>query len=128
MRLFSLTEKERSLVRLTNSTSCRVVSSRFEPHFIEAQVEALDPSLIVLSQSFYHLWRASVDGTPVPILRANVAFQAVQVGAGTHRLVLQYKDVYFQIGAVISVLALAVCALLWFQSGPETEKSKRSSG
>ena len=44
-----------------------------------------------------------------PLLRANAAFQAVQVSPGTHRVHLFYRDRAFEIGAGISIGALMVC-------------------
>ena len=46
------------------------------------------------------LWRAPL--TPVPLWRANHAFQAVQVPAGQHRVRLRYEDKRFQLGVWIS--------------------------
>ena len=37
------------------------------------------PSLVVAAQTFYPCWKASVDGQPARLWRANYAFQAVQV-------------------------------------------------
>ncbi|HEY5912945.1 MAG TPA: YfhO family protein [Verrucomicrobiae bacterium] len=108
-----LPEMARSLVRITNSTNCKVLNPRFTAQKIEAEVVTAEPSLIVLSQSFYHLWHASVDGSPTPVLRANLAFQALQVPPGKHRVTLRYIDPYFRIGGVISIIALAGCGLIW---------------
>ena len=78
-------------------------------------MDAAEPSLVVLSQTFYHLWHAEVDGQPVPLLRANVAFQALQVPAGTHHVKLIYRDRNFAIGAVISLLSILICGVIWFR-------------
>ncbi len=110
-----LPESARSQVTVNNTTRCRVVSSHFEGQKIQAEIEGAEPSLVVLSQSFYHLWRATVDDKVVPLLRANLAFQALQVPAGKHHVVLVYRDRYFQFGGLISVLSLAVCGWLCFR-------------
>ena len=47
----------------------------------------------------------AVARSPAPLLRANVAFQAVQVPAGRHQLHFFYQDRAFQLGATISGLA-----------------------
>jgi uncharacterized membrane protein YfhO len=67
----------------------------------------------VLSQTFYLAWRATVDEQPVPIIRANYAFQAVEVPAGHHVVKLVYRDARFRLGAVISLATLAGCLLAW---------------
>jgi hypothetical protein len=101
------------LVSATNQTDARVLSYQFGLRRVEAQVEAPAPSLVVISQTYYHWWHAYVDGKPTPLLRANSAFQAVQVPAGAHHLKVVYEDRAFQIGAAISILALLGCAGGW---------------
>jgi len=113
-----LPEEARPLISVTNLTQCKIVNTRWSAHKIEADVEATEPSLVVISQSYYHLWRASMDGQAIPLLRANVAFQAVQAPAGRHHLALVYRDDFFRIGAGITIITLAACALIWMFSGP----------
>jgi hypothetical protein len=100
---------EKALVTVTNQTSAQVLSSRFDTQDMEAQVQASGPAIVVISQTYYHDWKALVDGTPTPLLRANDAFQAVQVPAGKHEVRLVYVDKAFQIGAVISICGWVVC-------------------
>jgi hypothetical protein len=100
-----LPEKARAFVTVTNRTNARVLSSKFEMETVDTIVEADAPSLVVIAQSYYHDWRAYVDDRPATLLRANYAFQAVQVPAGTHKIHLAYVDRAFQIGAAISITA-----------------------
>ena len=101
-------------VSVTNETSARVVSQRFTPERVDLEVEAAAPSLVVLAQTWYHQWRACVDGAPARLLRANYAFQAVQVPAGRHQVKLVYEDTKLLAGAVVSGLGLLACAGLWW--------------
>jgi uncharacterized membrane protein YfhO len=64
---------------------------------------------VVVAQTYYHNWKAEVDGVSVPLLRANAAFQAVQMPAGKHTIHLFYQDRAFEIGAAISVCMWANC-------------------
>jgi hypothetical protein len=58
----------RALITATNGVEAQVLSSRFQPHRIELEVEAAaGPALLVVAQTFHHGWRAEVDGRPVPI-------------------------------------------------------------
>ena len=81
---------------------------------MDIEVDAAETSLVVVAQTYYHNWRAEIDGQPATLLRANVAFQAVQVPAGKHRVHLFYRDAAFELGAMISLVALVVCALGFF--------------
>jgi hypothetical protein len=111
-----LPESERAIVTITNQTVCAITNASFSLNKVEADVNAAAPSLVVLSQSYYHLWRAFVDEKSTPLLRANLAFQAVEVPAGAHHLKLIYRDPNLQIGAIISALSLAACGLIWLRA------------
>jgi hypothetical protein len=95
----------KAFVSVTNETGAQV----------DLQVEAAAPSLVVLAQTWYHQWHAYVDGAPARLLRANYAFQAVEVPAGTRHLRLAYEDHALRAGAIISALALLACAGLWWR-------------
>lgn len=48
---------------------------------------------LVVSDRLVPGWRATVDGEPVPILRADLTFRAVAVPAGRHRVEMVYRPV-----------------------------------
>ncbi|MFZ1074113.1 MAG: YfhO family protein [Verrucomicrobiia bacterium] len=99
----------RDEVTVTNASDAQIISQQFAAQRIHLGVEAPAPALVVLAQAFYHNWHAFVDGKPVPILRANHAFQALEIPAGRHKILLRYEDRAFRIGAGVSVLALLGC-------------------
>ncbi|KAF0178141.1 MAG: hypothetical protein FD161_2078 [Limisphaerales bacterium] len=101
----------------TNSANARVITRRFAAHEILAEVETDAPTLVTVAQSFYHPWRAFVDGQPVKLWRANYAFQALAVPAGKHTVRLAYVDERFRLGVGISLAGLAVCGWLWWRGG-----------
>jgi hypothetical protein len=111
-----LPPRARTSVTVTNRTSARVVRSRFETQRVEFDVEAAEPSLVTLSQTYYHRWRASIDGHPALLLRANYAFQALEVPTGKHTVRLSYRDEAFYAGAVISAVSLLGCVISWLRS------------
>jgi hypothetical protein len=103
-----LTPEARAWVTVTNQTTARVVDYHIGNSTMEADVDASAPSLVVFAETYYHDWRAEVDGVAAPIFRANVAFQTVQVPAGKHYVRLTYRDQAFRIGAWISGVAWVV--------------------
>ena len=86
----------------------------FSAHRLEIPVTAEAPALVVVAQAFYHCWHAYVDGRPVSLWRGNYAFQALEVPAGQHQVVLKYEDRIFRCGVGLSVVSLLVCAGIWF--------------
>jgi hypothetical protein len=105
----------KSSVAVSNQTSAKILNSNFGNRSVEVEVEAREPSLVVVAQTYYHDWQADVDGQPANLLRANVAFQAVQVPAGRHHLRLFYRDASFETGLVISFVAWAACLVCLFR-------------
>jgi hypothetical protein len=115
-KLVILPEDATNVVTVTNQTTARILDSKFGTQSVDIEAEAAAPSLVVIAQSWYHDWRATVDGGPVTLLRADYAFQAVQILAGRHRIRLTYEDRAFQTGAVISIpawLGCLACLLLF---------------
>jgi hypothetical protein len=109
---------ERRLQVAGTNTAARILSSHWTAHRIACEVETPAPTLVVLAQSFYHPWRATVNSQPAEILRANHAFQAVPVPAGRSSVRLEYVDRRFQLGVALSALGLVGCAVLWWRSRP----------
>jgi hypothetical protein len=100
-------------VTATNFCRAEILATQWSAQRIQFSVQAAAPAMVVVAQSFYHDWQACVDGQPVKIWRANQAFQALEVPAGQHEVLLIYQDRPFQVGAVVSGLTLAAgCILL----------------
>jgi uncharacterized membrane protein YfhO len=64
--------------------------------------------MLVLSDNYYPGWRASVDGTPAEILRANCTMRAVRVPAGRHMLSFVFVPVTFWASVYVSLASAAV--------------------
>ncbi len=106
----NISKNEAALVKISETI--------FSANKIEARFEADKPSIIVAAQTFYPNWKAYVDGKPATLIRANHAFQAVQVLAGGHQLKLVYEDRMFSIGSAISLISLALCGAAWLKFRP----------
>jgi len=104
-----LPEAARNCVRAVASPAATVLSLKMSEHRIEANVEASNPSIVVIAQAFYPAWRAFVDGSPRPLWRANYAFQALEVPPGRHQITVLYIDWTYRSGLAISLLSLAAC-------------------
>ncbi|MFQ5576545.1 MAG: YfhO family protein, partial [Anaerolineae bacterium] len=76
-------------------------------HHVSVAVAAGGPGYLVLSDAYFPGWRATVDGRPAPLYRANYAFRAVPVPAGEHVVAFNFKPVSWVIGLALSGLTLA---------------------
>jgi hypothetical protein len=108
-----LPTEARPSITVSNASAPKIIPRAFSAQKILVDVEAGEPALVVVAQSFYHCWHAYVDGVPTRIWPANYAFQALEIPAGHHEIKLVYEDRWFQLGAIISLITLAVCAVGW---------------
>jgi hypothetical protein len=97
------------------SPSTEVVEAGFNTYTVRAN--AVEPSVLVFADTYYVGWRAFVDGTEVPIIRANHAFKAVQVGPGPHVVRFVFEPQSFKRGAMLSGGGLTIVVLLLGWSG-----------
>ncbi|MCZ7542468.1 MAG: YfhO family protein [Anaerolineae bacterium] len=83
----------------------------YEANRLEYTIDVAGPAYLVLSEVYYPGWRATVDGAPAVVYRANTAFRAVYVGEpGTHTVALVFAPASFTLGAALSLLTLAALA------------------
>jgi len=81
----------------------------YTPERVEIETTLDSPGWLLLTDTYYPGWQASIDGQPVDILQANVLFRAIPVSAGNHRVVFEFKPRSLRWGASITGVAL----LLW---------------
>jgi hypothetical protein len=110
-----LPSEARSFVSTSPPGRAQVISNHVTSQRVQVEVETTTPAMLVVAQSFYHPWRATVDGRATRIWRANHAFQALEVPAGSRRVELVYRDWNFRTGAILSVLTLFTGGLMWFR-------------
>ena len=97
----------------TSEGEARVVS--YEPQRIEIRCKSSGKCLLVLSERFFPGWQAYVDGSVVPIYRANAILRGVCVPPGEHTIKFIYKPRSFAVGAAISggtLMGLLVAAVV----------------
>ena len=78
----------------------------FEPDRVRIEARLNRPGHVVLIDAYDPDWRATVDGREVALLRANVAFRAVAVPAGTHVVEMRYRPRALPLGLGLSAAAV----------------------
>ncbi|MBI1816158.1 MAG: YfhO family protein [Deltaproteobacteria bacterium] len=88
----------------------------YKPEYVVIDFEAMQSGFLILTDQFTSGWHARLDGQSAAIYRADGVFRAVQVEAGTHRLEFTYAPLSFRIGVAMSLVSLAVAALVLWRS------------
>jgi hypothetical protein len=90
---------------------------RSEPGHLQVDLNLIRPGWLVVAEQCSSGWRGALDGTPIPVERADLALCAVRVPTGTHRLTLRYVPpgwpwAWFPFGlAALLFLACTVASL-----------------
>lgn len=87
--------------RLTTNDAERVV----------VRSDARRPGLLVLTDSWFPGWKATVDGEGVPIHRVDYVIRGVSVPAGSHRVEFRYEPASVRAGWIVSGVALVAISL-----------------
>ncbi len=85
-----------------------VFIQEYSPDIVRVSVALSRPAVLVMNDTFYPGWRATVDGKPVEILQANSAFRALPLLGGGHAVSFQYRPRWLGLGASVSVVTLLV--------------------
>jgi hypothetical protein len=85
------------------------------PNQVVVQLEAPSEGWLLLSDAWYPGWRAWVDGSAAPVLRANYLFRAVQVGSGEQQVVFVYRPTSFWAGLALSLASWIALVLVWYK-------------
>jgi len=75
---------------------------------VSIHTSASGAAWLVLSDTYYPGWVATVDGQPTPILRGDVLFRVVPIPAGEHDVEFHFEPASVKLGLLISGWALLV--------------------
>jgi len=78
----------------------------YTPNRIEIETVTSSSSFLVLTDSYYPGWEATVDGRDVHIFRTDYAFRGIEVSKGKHLVVFRYFPQSFRNGLYIAIIGL----------------------
>ena len=81
------------------------------PERITMRVSTTGPGYAVLADAYAPGWRATLDGRPVPILRADGLFRAVALPAGEHTVEMEYRPADVVAGLVLGLVGVLLVSV-----------------
>jgi len=88
----------------------RVERVRETTNTIDADVDAAGRTLLAIAVTPHKYWRATIDGAPATLVRANVGFQAIEIPRGRHHVSMRYRNPLVVPSAIVSLIAAAALA------------------
>jgi hypothetical protein len=86
---------------------------KYAPNQVELEANANRKRTLVLLDSFYPGWRATVDGVEVPVAGANFVYRAISFPSGFHRVKFSYEPRSFHLGLSVTLAT----AVVWMLTG-----------
>jgi len=83
------------------------------PNTITIRLTAGSPGILVVTESSYPKWRVFVDGVEKKCLYLNFFFLGVEMDAGKHTVVLQYRPRDYLLFLFISLASLSFFIIIW---------------
>jgi Bacterial membrane protein YfhO len=83
--------------------SARIVS--YEPERVVVRARADRQGVLVLGDTYFPGWNATVDGRSAPVTQVDYLFRGVRVGPGTHTVEFRYEPLSWRIGWIISLVS-----------------------
>jgi Bacterial membrane protein YfhO len=98
-----------------------VFVTNYAPSNVSVNADMTCGGLLVLSDTYYPGWYATVDGQPAPIYEVDLALRGVKVSKGAHVVSFQYRPRSVFWGASLTLAGVLGAAVIAFWSG----KSRR---
>ena len=104
-------------------TGDSVSPSTYDYHegVIRASVHATGPRMLLVGDNYHPHWQATVDGSPVQIVRANYVWRAIPITAGDHEVEFTYHSTPVTIARTVSGGCLLIL-LVWAGSGVRSRR------
>jgi membrane protein YfhO len=99
----------------TADTSGQARITHYEPDRVTVEAQLSRPGFLLLLDTYFPGWTATVDGRATPIYRADYNFRAVSLQAGAHTVEFSYRPLSFRLGLAASGVTLGLLALLGYR-------------
>jgi hypothetical protein len=85
----------------------------YGPEEVQLRASLGAPGYLVLTDAGYPGWEASVEGKPVPVLRADLYFRAIELEDGEHLVAFRFRPSGARIGLTMSLGAWLIWGLVF---------------
>jgi hypothetical protein len=104
-------DNETKITALETNISVRITS--YEPDEVRIEAALPRPGFLLLLDTYFPGWTASVNGRPTRIFRADYNFRAVSLPAGKSTIRFSYRPKSLRIGMALSAMSLLALGGVW---------------
>ena len=97
-----------SKLKAQSSKHDSVNIAKYSPNEVVIKASVRSGKFLVLADTYYPGWKASVDGKPAHIYKANYMLRAVFLEPGEHEVRFSFQPFSFKLGLVLTILTLVI--------------------
>ncbi len=97
---------------ITDTVIAPVAYEQVSPTHVRLDVTAETAGQLLVRDTWYPGWQATIDGQSAPISQVDPFFRSIDIPPGKHLVQMQYRPQALAIGMLVSALAALVCLLL----------------
>jgi len=95
---------------------------------VQVKTESPVQAMLVVLDSYYPGWQATIDSLPTKIYKVNYMFRGVLTPSGAHTVDFYYRPKSWQIGAIISLVSGLILAVIAFPFWLHRPADRRRAG
>jgi hypothetical protein len=101
------------------SNTVEVIDSRINETVLRTATS--EPAVLILSQTYYPGWKATVDGIDTEVFRVDTTLTGISLPPGAHEVRFAFRPRSFVIGAAISIVSAFMLAGLFISNKPHAD-------
>ena len=85
--------------------------TKYAPNELRYETNSPKGGVVVFSEIYYPGWTATIDGQPAQVGRANYILRAMQMPAGKHEIIMEYRPSSISVTETIAYVAIGLIVL-----------------
>ncbi|MBI5701644.1 YfhO family protein [Candidatus Saganbacteria bacterium] len=98
-----------------NASAAKILE--YKDQSLKVRTSSKKPAYLLLSDTYYPGWKATVDGKEAEIKKARPIFRAVKIPAGEHIVRFYYDPFSLKLGALVSLIAISGLIFFMIKKG-----------
>lgn len=86
----------------------------YTPNKVIIETQTDNPALLVITDTYYPGWTATIDDISAQIYRADYTYRAISVPEGTHTVIMQFKPLSAFTGLIVSISSILILLVFIF--------------